>query len=158
MVKQQTITFAALRSQQGELSGTSHWITIDQPMLSAFAQITGDDAFIHTDPARAAMTRFGGTIAHGLLLLSLLPAMLRTALPAIADKKMGVNYGYDRVRFTGSVPVNSRVRGSFTFQRSTARNRRFHVLDYDVRIEIEGSDQPVLVAAWKLGAWIAADP
>ncbi|MDH4565177.1 MaoC family dehydratase [Pseudomonas sp. BN414] len=149
------ITFDELRTLQGQLRGTSDWITVDQAKLDDFAQVTGDDAFIHTDPIRASHTRFGGTIAHGLFVLSLLPLMMRTAMPAITDKKMAVNYGYDRVRFTGTVPVNSRVRGRFSFEGITERAPGFHLLSYEVTVEVEGRDGPALVANWLLGLWVA---
>ncbi|MBD9562280.1 MaoC family dehydratase [Pseudomonas sp. PDM09] len=152
--ERQTISFAELQRLQGKLTGISDWITIDQMMLDGFADVTGDDAFIHTDPERAAQTRFGGTIAHGLLVLSLLPSMMRAALPAIEEKKMGVNYGYDRIRFTGTVPVDSRVRGHFTFVEVTERLPGFHVLRYHATVEVEGQNTPALVATWLLGLWV----
>ncbi|WP_342244622.1 MaoC family dehydratase [Pseudomonas sp. OTU5201] len=157
LAERKTITFNDLRTLQGDLAGVSDWITVDQTMLDDFARVTGDDAFIHTDPARASHTRFGGTIAHGLLVLSLLPLMMRTAMPAIADKKMGVNYGYDRIRFTGTVPVDSRVRGRFSFAAMAERSPGFHLLTYDVTVEVEGRDSPALSANWLLGIWVAID-
>ncbi len=156
-IERRTIAFDELRMLQGELVGVSEWITVDQSMLDDFARVTGDDAFIHTDPARASRTRFGGTIAHGLLVLSLLPLMMRSAMPAIADKKMGVNYGYDRIRFTGTVPVDSRVRGRFSFEGMSERSPGFHLLTYDVTVEVEGRDSPALSANWLLGVWVTTD-
>jgi acyl dehydratase len=92
----------------------SPWLAIDQALVDQFADVTGDHQFIHVDPVRAADTAFGGAIAHGFLLLSLLPqlhaASNRPALPALA---MAVNYGFDRIRFIAPVRVGSRVRAHF---------------------------------------------
>ena len=156
--KRLTITLDELRMLQGKLVGSSDWITIDQSMIDHFAQLTGDDAFIHTNPTQAAATRFRGTIAHGLLTLSLLPLMMRTAMPVVLDKRMGVNYGYDRVRFTTPVPVNQRIRGKFSFTGMTERSTGFLLLSYEVKVEIEGCEVPALVAEWLLGVWSAGKP
>ncbi len=149
-----TVTLSELKNQRGALIGTSAWITINQGMIDDFARVTNDLAFIHTDPIRAASTRFGGTIAHGLLILSLLPSMMRNATPLIAYKKMGVNYGYERVRFLTPVPVNQRVRGKFTMGEIVERSPGFHLLNYDVEVELEGVAKPALSAQWQLGVWL----
>ncbi len=96
----------------GGALGTSDWIEIDQSRIDQFAQITGDDQWIHVDPVRAAAGPFGTTVAHGHLTLSLLPVMLRTSFK-IADVRMSINYGLNRVRFPAPVPVGSRLRGHF---------------------------------------------
>ncbi len=98
----------------------SHWLTVDQARIDAFAKVTEDEQFIHVDPERAAETAFGGTVAHGFLTLSLLSAMAYSALPRIEGAAHGVNYGFDRVRFVRPVPSGSRVRGHFTLPRGHA--------------------------------------
>lgn len=150
---QASIKLKELYAHQGELMGVSQWITIDQKMIDGFAQVTGDDAFIHTDPGRAVRTRFGSTIAHGLLVLSLLPYLMRSGTPAVTDRKMGVNYGYDRIRFTTPVPVDRQVRGRFTLGEISERKPGFHLLRYSVDVEMDGTHQLVLSAQWRLGMW-----
>jgi acyl dehydratase len=76
----------------------SDWIAVPQSRIDGFALSTGNDAFIHANPARLAATRLGGAIAHGLLVLSLLPLMLRNALPSVRDARMKLNYGFDQIR------------------------------------------------------------
>jgi acyl dehydratase len=101
-----------LRANVGREVGVSAWRTVDQAMIDAFAEVTSDHQWIHTDPARAAASPFGSTIAHGLLTLSLGPAMLYEVLPLenIDGIVFGLNYGYEKVRFPAPVPVGSRVR------------------------------------------------
>lgn len=144
------------RARIGE-PGFSVWITVDQTMFDTFASVTGDDAFIHTDPHAAARTRFKGTIAHGLLTLSLLPWLMRSAVPDIRNRRMGVNYGYDKVRFLAPVPCGSRVRGRFELEAIEDGGKGLRILRYVVSIEIEGVDKPALVAKWLIGCWIGAD-
>jgi acyl dehydratase len=107
------VSLADLKKSVGSETA-SLWVTVDQNMINAFADATGDDAFIHTDPERAQRTRFRGTIAHGLLTLSVLPWLMRSATPLLAEIRMGVNYGYDKVRFVTPVPCGARIRGRFT--------------------------------------------
>ncbi len=104
----------ALRARIGREAGASSWITLDQAVIDRFADLTGDRQFIHVDPGRAAAeTPFGGTIAHGFLTLSLLSRMGAEALPPLAGRVRGINYGFDRVRFLAPVPAGGRVRGRF---------------------------------------------
>lgn len=98
-----------LRAAVGEHLGHSGHRAVTQRDVDAFAELTGDDQWIHVDTERAATGPFGGTIAHGLLTLSLGPRLART-IYRIDGMKMGVNYGYDRIRFPSPVPVGSRVR------------------------------------------------
>jgi acyl dehydratase len=126
----------------------SHWLTVDQARIDAFAKVTEDDQFIHVDPERAALTSFGGTIAHGFLTLSLLSTMAYSALPRIEGSAHGVNYGFDRVRFVRPVPSGSRVRGRFALRAVTPRSGRDWQLTYDVSVEIEGAEKPALSATW----------
>ena len=103
------------RARQVGSESVSDWIVVSQEMIDTFAQATGDYQFIHVDPARAALTPFGGTIAHGFLTLSLMPLLaLKTDQPSIAGVRMGVNYGGNSVRFLTPVRSGARVRGRFT--------------------------------------------
>lgn len=136
---------------------TSVWIGVDQAMFDTFAQVTGDDAFIHTDPQQAAHTRFRGTIAHGLFTLSLLPWLMRSAVPDMSNRRMGVNYGYNKVRFLAPVPCGARVRGHFTLEGIEDGDKGLSILRYAASVEIEGVEKPALVADWLIGCWIGAD-
>jgi acyl dehydratase len=93
------VSLEEIRAHVGEEIGLSSWLTVDQERIDAFAEATEDRQFIHTDPAAAAQTPFGGTIAHGFLSLSLLSRMGAEVMLIPEGVKMAVNYGLDRVRF-----------------------------------------------------------
>lgn len=136
-------------ASEGAEVGVSRWIALDQARISAFGQLTEDEYFIHMDPARAAKeTPFGGTIAHGFLTLSMLSAMAYDCLPDIEGRKMGMNYGFDKIRFLSPVPSGSRVRGRFVLAQATAKSDRELVLRHAVTVEIEGGAKPALAAEW----------
>ena len=141
------IPASELTAHIGE-SFVSHWLAVDQARIDAFAKVTEDELFIHVDPVRARTTFFGGTVAHGFLTLSLLSAMAYSALPRIEGIAMGVNYGFDRVRFLHPVRSGSRVRARFTLAAVTQRSPREWQLTYDVSVEIEGLHKPALAATW----------
>jgi acyl dehydratase len=125
----------------------SDWVVLDQARIDAFAACTEDHQFIHTDPARAAATPFGGTVAHGFLTLSML-SKLAQALPPVAGMVMGVNAGFDRVRFVSPVRAGQSVRGRFVLagvERPAPEDLRLRL---EVSVEIDGSDRPALVATW----------
>jgi acyl dehydratase len=133
-----------LQALTGSVLGISDWLDIDQARIDQFAAVTGDDQWIHVDPARAAAGPFGATVAHGHLTLSLLPVMVRTAFK-VDDVRMTVNYGLNRVRFPAPVPVGSRLRGHFklmTFE-TIAGGAQVVV---EVTTEREGHAKPVCVA------------
>ena len=98
-----------LRAAVGEHLGHSAYKTVTQADIDTFAALTGDSQWIHTDPERAAEGPFGGTIAHGLLTLSLGPRLVNDIF-RIEGMRMGVNYGYDRIRFPAPVSVDSKIR------------------------------------------------
>ena len=102
-----------LQSLIGTEIGVSKWILVDQARIDAFAEITEDRQFIHIDPVAAKQTPFGGTIAHGFLTLSLASAMSYDAVKPLDGVVMGVNYGFDKLRFLAPVPAGSRIRGRF---------------------------------------------
>ena len=135
---------AELADRVGQEVGVSDWITVDQARIDGFAEATGDRQWIHIDPQRAAAGPFGTTIAHGFLTLSLLPEMGASAME-ILDTRMGINYGLNRVRFTATVPVDSRLRGRFkllAFEPIAGGAQ----LTMQVTMQREGSDKPVCVA------------
>jgi acyl dehydratase len=133
----------------GKEVGVSRWIKLDQERISAFGKLTEDEYFIHMDPARAAKeTPFGGTIAHGFLTLSMLSAMAYDCLPDIAGRKMGMNYGFDKIRFLSPVPSGSNVRGRFVLAEASGKSDKELVMRHAVTVEIEGKDKPALAAEW----------
>lgn len=135
---------ADLAALAGHDIGTSDWLLIDQARVNLFAEATGDHQWIHTDPVRAASGPFGAPIAHGFLTLSLLPLLFESAF-AIADVRMGVNYGLNRVRFVSPVRVGSRVRGRFKLV-SFEPLEGGAQLTVEATIELDGSARPACVA------------
>src|SRR5262245_23240454 len=133
-----------LRGAVGTDLGYSDWLTIDQQRIDRFAEATGDDQWIHVDPARAAQGPFGTTVAHGYLTLALVPVLVSGRL-AVAGARMGVNYGVNKVRFPAPVPAGSRVRARFTVQsvEEVPGGEQGVVL---ATVEREGGDKPVCVA------------
>jgi acyl dehydratase len=143
------VSVDALRQRIGEEIGVSAWHLVDQERIDRFADVTEDHQFIHVDPARAAAEApFGGTIAHGFLTLSLLARMGQEALPAIQGRAMGINYGFDRVRFLSPVPAGARLRARFVLGDVAMRSEKEVQLRYDVTVEIEGVAKPALAAEW----------
>ncbi|MBX5091317.1 MaoC family dehydratase [Rhizobium lentis] len=143
------ISLSDVRGLIGMETGLSDWITVDQAMIDAFAGATDDHQFIHVDPERAAAeSPFGGTIAHGFLTLSLLSAMNYNCLPKVREQTMGINYGFDRVRFMTPVRSGARVRGRFLLSDARFRGGGMLMTTYDVTIEIENEKKPALTARW----------
>lgn len=142
------LTVDQLSELVGREVGVSRWFVIDQERIDRFAAVCDDDQFIHVDPARAAETPFGGTVAHGFLTLSLLSAMAYDAQPGLAGATMSVNYGFDRVRFLAPVPAGSRVRGRFVLAAVEERRPGEVTLGWAVTVEIDGAAKPALVADW----------
>ena len=139
---------AEIRARVGEEIGISDWLTVDQARILAFAEATEDRQFIHTDPAAAAQTPFGGTIAHGFLSLSLLSRMGAEAMLIPTGMKMAVNYGLDRVRFLAPVRSGKRVRGRFVLDSVEEKAPGQILMRHTVTVEIEGEDKPALTAQW----------
>ncbi|WEX77037.1 MaoC family dehydratase [Sinorhizobium numidicum] len=146
----QDISLSDIKALIGKELGVSDWITVTQKTIDRFAEATGDFQFIHTDPARAAAeTPFGGTIAHGFLSLSLLSAMNYNCLPKIREQTMGINYGFEKVRFVAPVKSGARVRGRFAMADARFRGAGMLMITYDVTVEIEGERKPALTATWQ---------
>lgn len=128
--------------------GVSDWVEIPQGLVGAFADATGDHQFIHVDPARAAMTPLGGTVAHGFLTLALLGGLGPKVIPPVAGSVMGFNYGFNRLRFVTPVRTGSRVRARFVLKGFEEKAPKQYTSTYDVTVEIEGLGKPALVAEW----------
>ena len=143
------ISLVEIMKRVGTEIGVSDWITVDQTMIDTFAEATLDYQFIHVDPERAkAETPYGGTIAHGFLTLSLLSAMNYSGLPKIREQTMGINYGFDKIRFVSPVKSGTRVRGHFVLAETRLRGANMLMLTYEVSVEIEDERKPALTATW----------
>src|SRR5699024_12333709 len=101
---QPTITPTALQQRVGTVLGESEWRAVSQEAINLFADATDDHQYIHEDAEKTAATPFGGTIAHCLLTLSLLPALAEGVMPRLSGQTMGVNYGFNNIPFVNSVP------------------------------------------------------
>ncbi|MDA9424741.1 MULTISPECIES: MaoC family dehydratase [Bradyrhizobium] len=147
--KKPPITLQAYQAMVGKEIGVSSWHLIDQPRIDTYADVIEDHQFIHVDPERAKKeTAFGSTIAHGFLTMSLLSIMSYEVMPVIAGTTMGVNYGFDRLRFISPVRSGKRVRGRFVLAEAKLRKPNELQSRTNVTVEIEGEDKPALVADW----------
>ncbi|SIQ14726.1 Acyl dehydratase [Rhizobium sp. RU35A] len=143
------ISLRDVKDLVGQEIGVSDWITVDQTMINQFGDATLDHQFIHTDPVRAAAeSPFGGTIAHGFLTLSLLSVMNFGSLPRIREQTMGLNYGFDKLRFGSPVRTGRRIRGRFTLTEARLRGAGMLMTTYDVTVDIENERKPALTAQW----------
>jgi acyl dehydratase len=134
-----------LSAQVGQVVGSSEWITITQAQIQQFADATGDQQWIHTDPQRAQAGPFGATIAHGFLTLSLLPQFFEQTI-AVKSASLAVNYGLNKVRFLAPVPVNSRLRAHFKLIKSDPIEGNGMQMLWEMSVEREGQGKPVCVA------------
>ena len=141
------ITIRSLEQRVGQEVGVSPWIEITQERIDTFAKAIDDFQWIHVDRERAKASPFGGTIAHGFLTLSLL-SHLSEATFSFSDRRMGINYGLNRVRFTSPVPARSRVRARFTVAKFEKLEGNGVQVTWNVIVEIEGAQKPALVAEW----------
>ena len=139
---------ADLAGLVGSEIGVSDWIEVAQERINTFADVTEDHQFIHINEEAAKMTPFGGTIAHGFLTLSLLSKFSEQAGIVLEGVKMGVNYGFEKVRFLSPVPSGAKVRGRFVLKDAVEKNPGQFLLTYGVTVEIEGGDKPALIADW----------
>jgi acyl dehydratase len=147
--KKPPISLAAYQGMVGKEIGVSSWHLLDQSRIDRFADVIDDHQFIHVDPERAKReTPFGTTVAHGFLSMSLLSIMSYEVMPVIEGTTMGVNYGFDKLRFISPVRAGSRVRGRFTLVEAKLRKVNELQSRTNVTVEIEGEDKPALVADW----------
>jgi acyl dehydratase len=144
----QTVTRQELTAMVGRELGASDWFLIDQARVNEFADVTLDHQFVHVDVERAKATPFGGTIAHGFLTLSLLVHLCLPFIPEPVNRKLVVNYGFDKVRFSAPVKVGKRIRAVAKLGEVNERRPGNIVMRVDVTVEIEGENKPALVAEW----------
>lgn len=145
--------YEAMKPQEGRSEGTGEWFQITQETINAFAELTHDHQFIHVDPERAAqLSPWKVPIAHGFLTLSLLTHLSSSIRGgeggAMSGLVMGVNYGFDRVRFVNPVKVNSRIRASGITKAVELKDPNNLQVTRTITVEIEGEDKPALVADW----------
>ena len=147
--KKPPVSLEAYQKMVGREIGVSSWHVVDQTRIDSYADVIEDHQFIHVDPERAKKeTAFGTTIAHGFLTMSLLSIMSYEVMPVISGTTMGVNYGFDKLRFISPVRSGSRVRGRFTLAEATLRKPTELLSRTNVAVEIEGEAKPALVADW----------
>ena len=142
-------TVADFIEHESGRSYLSDWMLVDPQLIDKFADTTRDWNFMHVDPEKAGQTEFGGTIAHGFLVLSLLaPLRSETPRPRIPGLKVGLNYGLDRVRFINPVHAGKRIRARFRISdlSEVEPGRVREVMD--VLVEVEGSERPAIAASW----------
>ena len=136
-----------LAARVGEEVGVSPWLEVTQERIDTFAKAIDDFQWIHVDRERAGKSPFGGTIAHGFLTLSLLSHLSEITF-SFSDRRMGVNYGLNRVRFTSPVPSGARVRARFTLLKYEPIEANGVQVTWNATVEIEGAPKPALVAEW----------
>ncbi|SEK52136.1 MaoC family dehydratase [Streptacidiphilus jiangxiensis] len=137
-------SLAELQQLIGKEIGPTDWHEVTQERVDAFAEVTGDQQWIHVDPERAAASPLGGTIAHGLYSLALGPAFSYTLL-ALDGFAHGLNYGYDKVRFPAPLPVGSRIRMRLTLLAADPVPGGIQLRAQHV-VEREGGEKPIVVA------------
>ncbi|MEO0368016.1 MAG: MaoC family dehydratase [Pseudomonadota bacterium] len=138
-----------LAAQVGKELGVSDWYEVTQENVNLFANVTLDHQFIHIDPDKAAQSPFGGTIAHGFLSLSMLSFFAENGMSVgIEGTVMGVNYGFDKVRFINPVRVGSKIRGRSILLGLEEKNPGQYLMTLAVSVEIDGVEKPALVADW----------
>ena len=138
---------AQLKERVGQEVAVTDWLTVSQSRIDSFAEASGDDQWIHVDRERSAReSPYGTTVAHGFLTLSLLSRLLRDAIE-FRGARLGINYGLNRVRFTGPVPAGSRVRARFRLAALEEIDRGVQIT-WNVTVEREGEAKPVLIAEW----------
>jgi acyl dehydratase len=135
---------AGLKERVGSSLGTSRWVTVDQEMVTTFADLTGDRQWIHVDPERARQGPFGATVAHGFLTLGMSTGLLWDIF-TVEGVGMILNYGLNRVRFPAPLPVGSRIRMHASLAEVSEVANGIQVV-YHLEYEIEGKEKPCCVA------------
>ena len=143
----QALRVEELAERTGEEIAVSPWLEVSQQRIDLFAEAIEDPQWIHIDPVRAKDGPFGVTIAHGFLTLSLLTRLIETTF-SFDERKMGINYGLNKVRFTAPLPSGSRIRARFSLAKFERIENNGVQIAWNVSVEREGGDKPVLVAEW----------
>src|ERR1700751_1408396 len=147
--KKPPVSLATYQAMVGKEVGVSSWHLIDQSLINVYADVIEDHQFIHVDPERAKKeTAFGNTVAHGFLTMSLMSIMSYEVMPVIQGTTMGVNYGFDKLRFISPVRAGSRGGGGLVLTEAKLRKPTELQSRPNVTVEIEGEDKPAIVADW----------
>ncbi|MEP0189549.1 MAG: MaoC family dehydratase [Erythrobacter sp.] len=142
-------TAQEIAEKVGENIGTSEWVEMTQEKINMFADATGDHQFIHVNEEAAKMTPFGGTIAHGFMTLSMIPALtMKSDVPSLDGIKMAVNYGGNKTRFIAPVKSGKRIRGHWKLTEMLEKRPGQWQQTCEITIEIEGEDKPALICEW----------
>lgn len=140
-------TMDELKSWVGKEVAVGRWITVTQEMINKFAEASGDFQWIHVDVERCKKeSPFKTPIAHGNLTFCLLSSINRNADVELPPSRMGINYGSNRIRFTGVVPVGSRIRGRYKLLDVKDVDAKTVLVTWGVTGEIEGGEKPILIA------------
>ncbi len=142
------VAVSEMVNQIGHKFEPGDWMTLDQDRINSFADCTEDHQFIHVDEEAAAQTPFGGTIAHGLLTLSSLVKLCEDSCLYPENIVMGINYGFNKVRFLAPVRAGKRVRAHVEIQNVEPKDEKRYVVTLAITVEIEDEEKPALVAEW----------
>ncbi len=142
------VAVSEMVNQIGHKFEPGNWMTLDQDRINSFADCTEDHQFIHVDEEAAAQTPFGGTIAHGLLTLSSLVKLCEESSLYPENIVMGINYGFNKVRFLAPVRAGKRVRAHVEIQNVEPKDEKRYVVTLAITVEIENEEKPALVAEW----------
>ncbi len=140
------LNLQTIENHIGENIGTSDWQLITQEMINQFAELTGDKQWIHVDTEKAKFSPFGSTVAHGFMILSFAPKLV-SELIDFQGIRMGLNYGFEKVRFVSPVPVNSEVRMTGSLNSVEREGERVKVT-MNISFELKGNEKPACVAEW----------
>ena len=144
----QPIPISAIFEQKGKVYKPSSWVKIDQNLINEFADCTGDHQFIHTDPSKVSKTPLGGTVAHGFLTLSLLPKLCESGTLLVDNMVMGLNYGFNKIRFITPVSEGKRIRVHNRVADIIEKKSNHFLITQNISVEIEGEERPALIADW----------
>ena len=147
MSAQKKLAVGDLSKRVGEEIGVSPWLEVTQERIDLFAKAIDDPQWIHIDPERAKTGPFGTTIAHGFLTLSLLSHLIESTF-SFEERRMGINYGLNKVRFTAPLPSGSKIRARFVLAKYESLPGNGVQNTWNVSVEREGGDKPVLIAEW----------
>jgi acyl dehydratase len=142
------LSIEEFKSMIGAPVGISTWHRLTQSAINIFADITSDLQYIHVDEARAKEGPFGGTIAHGMLSLSMISVMFYEAVPPVEGVATSVNYGFDKVRFLSPVPSGAELNGTFTLFAVEDRGKGQYLFRYTVTMQAKGAAKAAVHAEW----------
>jgi acyl dehydratase len=154
VLKYEPCDVARLRERIGTIVGRSRWRIIDQEMINQFADLICDHQYIHVDPDRAKTTPYGTTVAHGFLTLSILGGLAGEVAPRVTGTVMGVNYGFDRVRFVAPVRSGHEVRATLVLKEVEQPDEKTVAILYEATLEVDDEEKPAVVALWRVRAYL----